>query len=73
MKKLLSLFLIGALSFTAVAQDEVDQSEKAKKILEESSAENKNYKSLSVNFKLVVKGGEINSYQEGTAKVKGGK
>lgn len=73
MKKLLSLFLIGALGFTGLAQDEADQSEKAKKILDEISAESKTYKSLSVDFQLVVKGGEINSSQSGTAKVKGGK
>jgi outer membrane lipoprotein-sorting protein len=73
MKKLLSLLLIGTLGFTGMAQDEADQSEKAKKILDEISAESKTYKSLSVDFQLVVKGGEINSSQSGTAKIKGGK
>lgn len=72
MKKLLSLFIIGTLGFTSFAQ-EVDQTEKAKKILNEISAESKTYKSIAVEFNLVVKGGELNSSQNGTAKIKGGK
>ena len=72
MKKLFTFFMLGALSLTAIAQEE-DQSEKAKKILDEISAETKTYKSITLDFKLVIKGGELNSSQEGTAKVKGDK
>jgi outer membrane lipoprotein-sorting protein len=72
MKKILTLFIMGVMGFTAIAQEE-DQSEKAKKILDEISAESKTFKTLSVDFRLVIKGGELNSDQSGTAKVKGDK
>lgn len=74
MKKILTLLLLVTISFGFQAQTpEEDPVEKAKKILDKISAESKNYKTLSVNFKLVVKGGEMNSSQSGVAKIKDGK
>lgn len=70
MKKLFTLFVVGALALSGVAQE---NDEKAKKILDDLSAESKNYKTVQVDFSLVIKGGDMNSNQKGTAKVKDGK
>jgi outer membrane lipoprotein-sorting protein len=70
MKKLFTLFLAGAFAVAGVAQE---SDEKAKKILDELSAEGKTYTTVEVDFTLVIKGGDMNSTQKGTAKVKEGK
>lgn len=70
MKKLLAIFLMGSLAMSGFAQEE---DEKAKKILDDLSAESKTFKTVEVEFKLVVKGGDMNTTTEGKAKIKGGK
>lgn len=70
MKKLLSMFLLGSVTLAGIAQDD---DAKAKKILDELSLESKTYKTVDVEFKLVVKGGDVNSTTDGKAKVKDGK
>lgn len=70
MKKLLTVFVFGALALVGTAQE---NDEKAKKILDELSEESKSYKTVQVDFTLVIKGGDMNSTQKGTAKIKDGK
>ncbi|CAG5083575.1 LolA family protein [Parvicella tangerina] len=70
MKKLLTLLILGTVAVSSVAQE---NDEKAKKILDKISEESKSYKTVEVDFKLVIKGGDMNSNQSGTAKVKDGK
>lgn len=70
MKKLFTFLVLGAVMSVGVAQE---NDEKAKKILDELSAETKKYNSVEVDFTLVIKGGDMNSNQKGKAKVKEGK
>lgn len=72
MKKVFTLFVMGALALTGVAQDN-ENDEKAKKILDELSAESKTFETVELDFDLVIKGGEMNTNKSGTARVKGGK
>lgn len=70
MKKLFTLLILGAVTLSGIAQE---NDEKAKKILDKISAESKTYKSIQVDFNLIIKGGDMNSNQKGTAKVKDNK
>lgn len=70
MKKLLSLFLVGAFTMSSLAQE---NDEKAKQILDDLSEASKSFKTVQVDFKLVIKGGDMNTNKTGTAKVKNGK
>jgi outer membrane lipoprotein-sorting protein len=69
MKKFMLLFLVGGLIFNVNAQQ--DDAQKAKKILDDLSIETKKFKTISIDFKLSIKGGEVNSSSSGKAKIKG--
>ncbi len=68
MKKMLTLLLVGGMFFSTTAQDDT---QKAKKILDDLSIETKKFKTISIDFKLSIKGGEVNSSSSGKAKIKG--
>lgn len=70
MKKLFTLLVLGATALSGVAQE---NDEKAKEILDKISEESKKFKTVEVDFDLVIKGGDMNSNQSGTAKIKDGK
>ncbi len=70
MKKLFTMIVLGAVALSGVAQE---NDEKAKEILDKLSEESKTYKTVELEFNLIIKGGDMNSNQDGTAKVKDGK
>lgn len=63
------LFLVGSLSASFTAQQ--DDVQKAKKILDELSLETKTFKTVVLDFKLSIKGSEVNTTSSGKAKTKG--
>lgn len=68
--KNLFLAVLGTLFIGATfGQDQ----EKAKKVLDELSAKTKSYSTMSIDFKLTIKGKDINETQTGKALVKGDK
>lgn len=68
--KNLFLAVLGTLFIGATfGQDQ----EKAKKVLDELSSKTKSYSTMSIDFKLTIKGKDINQTQEGKALVKGDK
>lgn len=69
MKKFMLLFLVGGLIFNVKAQQ--DDAQKAKKILDDLSIETKKFKTVHLDFKLSIKGTDVNTTSSGKAKTKG--
>lgn len=68
--KNLFLLLVGSFILgTTLGQDQ----EKAKKVLDELSVKTKSYSTMTIDFKLTIKGKDINQTQSGKALVKGSK
>lgn len=70
MKKIWTIVWVGFLLSPALAQDNGEDA-KAKKILDELSTETKTFATTTIDFKLVVKGPDVNISQTGNAKIKG--
>jgi outer membrane lipoprotein-sorting protein len=69
MRKMWTLLMMSGMFISPFAQ--VDDAQKAKKILDELSAETKTYKTVTIDFKLSIKGTEVNSSSSGKAYTKG--
>lgn len=69
MKRILLLLSLGLFVFNANAQE--DKNALAKKILSELSEKTKTYKSMNLDFKLTIKGKDVNESQNGKAQTKG--
>jgi outer membrane lipoprotein carrier protein len=69
MKKMWTLLMMSGMFVSTIAQG--DDAQKAKKILDELSLETKTFKTVTIDFKLSIKGSEVNSSSSGKAYTKG--